>query len=117
MLSKETKIFLFAEKTGPLYYDGLKQKIVCIFLITKDEKLRVNQSSMKLWSSFYFCFYFIGFFKFMDYLFTNGYHFELSRKNDYPLTSNRKCTYPLAKSGLAHSTNYGMNLLSQENAE
>lgn len=38
-------------------------------------------------------------------------------KNDYPLTSNRKCTYPLAKSGLAHSTNYGMNLLSQENAE
>lgn len=53
----------------------------------------------------------------MDYLFTNGYHFELSRKNDYPLTSNRKCTYPLAKSGLAHSTNYGMNLLSQENDE
>lgn len=66
---------------------------------------------------FLFLFFFIGFFKFMDYLFTNGYHFQLSRKNDYPLTLNRKCTYPLAKSGLAHSTNYGMNLLSQENAE
>lgn len=81
---------LVCRKTGPLYYDELKQKIVCVFLITKDEKLRVNQSSMKLWSGFYFCFFFIGFFKFMDYLFTNGYHFELSRKNDYPLTSNRK---------------------------
>lgn len=31
MLSKETKIFLFAEKTGPLYYGELKQKIVCVF--------------------------------------------------------------------------------------
>lgn len=48
---------LVCRKTGPLYYDELKQKIVCVFLITQDEKLRVNQSSMKLWSGFYFCFF------------------------------------------------------------
>lgn len=58
---------LVCRKTGPLYYDELKQKIVCVFLITQDEKLRVNQSSMKLWSGFYFCFFLNGFFKFMDY--------------------------------------------------
>lgn len=34
---------LVCRKTGPLYYDELKQKIVCVFLITQDEKLRVNQ--------------------------------------------------------------------------
>lgn len=52
---------LVCRKTGPLYYDELKQKIVCVFLITQDEKLRVNQSSMKLWSGFYFCFFLMDF--------------------------------------------------------
>lgn len=52
---------LICRKTGPLYYGELKQKIACVFLITKDEKLRVNQSSMKLWSGFYFCFFLLDF--------------------------------------------------------
>lgn len=47
----------------------------------------------------------------MDYLFINGYYFELLRKNDYLLIFNRKCIYLFVKSGLVYLINYGMNFL------
>lgn len=61
--------------------------------------------------------FFIGFFKFMEYLFINGYYFELLRKNDYSLILNRKCIYLFVKSGLVYLINYGMNFLFLENIE
>lgn len=52
---------LVSRKTGPLYYDELKQKIVCVFLITQDEKLRVNQLVWSYEVVFIFVFFLMDF--------------------------------------------------------